>query len=164
MSVWLQYYSNRLELYVDLGIMRLDERGMWIDEPLDKNLAQLEDIYPLPPELPIDWLRDVGLDPDVAPVGVPTEGVPSLGERAPENSAEAVQPGMELPSPDGNPTRGPEPAPDNAESPLFGPPGIVDSESLGKENRAFRDMFFGRRKSTSAGKQSGKSVQVSSRR
>ncbi len=164
MSVWLQYYSNRLELYVDLGIMRLDERGMWIDEPLDKNLAQLEDMYPLPPELPIDWLRDVGLDPDAAPVGVPTEGVPSLGERVPESPAEAVQPGMELPSPDDNPAPGPEPGSDNAESPLFGPPGVGDSESVGKENRAFRDMFFGRRKSTSAGKQSGKPVQVSSRR
>jgi hypothetical protein len=56
MSAWLQHYDERQQLVNDLGIMRLDERGMWVNEPIDQGLAQLEQMYPLPPELPVDWL------------------------------------------------------------------------------------------------------------
>ncbi|HJT33821.1 MAG TPA: hypothetical protein VJ783_17375 [Pirellulales bacterium] len=76
MSAWLQHYDERIQLYNDLGIMRLDNRGMWIDEPIDKSLAAVEQMYPLPPELPVDWLKDAGLVPPALPRN---EGIPPLG-------------------------------------------------------------------------------------
>ncbi len=36
MSVWLNYYATRMLLYRELGIMELDDRGIWIDRPLDE--------------------------------------------------------------------------------------------------------------------------------
>jgi hypothetical protein len=53
MSVWLRYYSNRIQLVRTLGIMELDEQGRWIDRPLDEVLAGLlADGYCAPIELP----------------------------------------------------------------------------------------------------------------
>jgi hypothetical protein len=89
MSVWFQHYDERIQLVNDLGIMRLDDRGMWIDEPIDEGLAKLEQMYPLPPELPVDWLKDAGLTP---PALYPTEGVPPLGGTLEEVQAEAATP------------------------------------------------------------------------
>lgn len=89
MSAWLQHYDERQQLYNDLGIMRLDNRGMWVDEPIDQGLAQLEQMYPLPPELPVDWLKDAGLTP---PALYPTEGVPPLGGTTQEVQAAAATP------------------------------------------------------------------------
>jgi outer membrane protein TolC len=88
-SAWLQHYDERQQLYNDLGIMRLDERGMWIDEPLDKSLAALEQMYPLPPELPVDWLKDAGVEP---PALYPTEGVPPLGGTLRQVQTQAATP------------------------------------------------------------------------
>ncbi len=42
MSVWLQYYSSRLQLTRSLGIMELDEEGRWIDRPIHEILAELQ--------------------------------------------------------------------------------------------------------------------------
>ena len=89
MSNWLQHYQQRMTMYNDLGIMRLDERGVWIDEPIDQGVAQLEQMYPLPPELPVDWLKDAGL---AAPNLYPTEGVPPFGGTTNEVQAEAATP------------------------------------------------------------------------
>ncbi|HEX7448865.1 MAG TPA: TolC family protein [Pirellulales bacterium] len=80
MGAWLQHYDERIQLYNDLGIMRLDNCGMWIDEPLDKSLAAVEQMYPLPPELPVDWLKDAGATPPVLPRN---EGIPPLGGTTP---------------------------------------------------------------------------------
>jgi hypothetical protein len=142
MSVWLQYYSNRLETYVDLGIMRLDDRGVWIDEPLDQNLAALEEMYPLPPELPVEWLRIAGLDPNAAPVGLPTEGVPTLSDQALEQSpAELREEALELPAPEGAPMPEMEEfSPPGAEA----PGGAPQAEAPGaRPKRTLRSFLFG---------------------
>ncbi len=89
MSAWLQHYDERIQLGIDLGVLRLDERGMWIEEPIDQSLAQLEQMYPLPPELPVDWLKDAGLTP---PALYPNEGVPPLGGTTSQVQAEAATP------------------------------------------------------------------------
>ncbi|HVA44937.1 MAG TPA: hypothetical protein VNH11_01000 [Pirellulales bacterium] len=89
MSNWFQHYQQRMTLYNDLGVMRLNDRGVWIDEPIDQGLAQLEQMYPLPPELPVDWLKDAGLAP---PSLYPTEGVPPLGGTTAQVQAEAATP------------------------------------------------------------------------
>lgn len=158
MSVWLQYYANRMETYIDLGIMRLDDRGMWIDESLDENLAQLDAMYPLPPELPVDWLRDVGLDPNAPPAAVPTEGVPSLGERVPPENPEAVEPSMELP----NPEEGPAPELNESSLPLFSPPAQPQQEAADENvlKRTLRKLLFRKTKSSGEERAEGEPVQV----
>jgi hypothetical protein len=88
MSVVLNYYTARMILYRDLGIMELDDCGMWIDKPLEEAVALTEDECPMPPSVPIDWLEDAGVDPrelkdGPAPAGGP-ETVPA-GEPAAES-------------------------------------------------------------------------------
>jgi len=65
MSVWLAYYAGRMSLMRDLGVMRLDENGLWIDEPLEDALEEARK-HPtvLPPAVPEAWLRqaEVGLE------------------------------------------------------------------------------------------------------
>jgi len=142
MSVWLQYYSNRLETYVDLGIMRLDDRGVWIDEPLDQNLAALEEMYPLPPELPVEWMRIAGLDPNAAPVGLPTEGVPTLSDQALEQSpAELREEALELPAPEGAPM----PEMEEFSPPGAEPPGGAPQAAApgARPKRTLRSFLFG---------------------
>ncbi|MBI1310422.1 hypothetical protein GC176_03875 [bacterium] len=66
MSVWLNYYAGRMALMRDLGIMRLDENGMWIDESIEEALSAASGELELPPEIPSEWLDTLERD-DVAP-------------------------------------------------------------------------------------------------
>ncbi|HVW39409.1 MAG TPA: TolC family protein, partial [Pirellulales bacterium] len=143
MSVWLQYYSNRLETYVDLGIMRLDERGMWIDEPLDKNLAALEEMYPLPPELPVDWLRAGGLDPETAPAALPNEGVPQLDEQEYEQTPGELKEGLEVPGPHGGILEEKIPAPAEETPAPEGPADADEAAAKAPAKRTLRTILFG---------------------
>ncbi len=58
LSVYLNYYAARMLLIRELGLMRLDENGVWVDEPLDLALAQIQQLgcENLPPEIPDEWL------------------------------------------------------------------------------------------------------------
>ncbi len=64
MSVWLNYYANRMRLMRDLGLMQLDERGLWIDTPLPppENVPGEEEVA-LPPEVPEQWVEQVSHPP-----------------------------------------------------------------------------------------------------
>jgi hypothetical protein len=46
MSVWIQYESARLLLYRDLGILKLDDHGMWMEEPLEPYRQALWGVAP----------------------------------------------------------------------------------------------------------------------
>jgi hypothetical protein len=50
-------------LYRELGVMELDNCGMWIDKPLNESDWLTADQCPLPPEVPVDWVQDAGIDP-----------------------------------------------------------------------------------------------------
>ncbi|REK12904.1 MAG: hypothetical protein DWQ37_09760 [Planctomycetota bacterium] len=63
MSVVFNYYEARLLLYRTLGILDLDDCGMWIERPIDEAEHLTEDQCPLPPEVPQDWIEDADLDP-----------------------------------------------------------------------------------------------------
>lgn len=54
LSAWVNYEAQRLNLDFELGTMRLDDQGMWIDPgPIDSSFARGEDLAPpLPPALP----------------------------------------------------------------------------------------------------------------
>ena len=56
MSVWLNYLAARMGLYRELGVMRLDDNGVWIDEPLENYPRVSAQREPLPPEVPEAWL------------------------------------------------------------------------------------------------------------
>ncbi|MEX0678267.1 MAG: hypothetical protein WD063_14395 [Pirellulales bacterium] len=64
MSVVLNYYQARLLLYRDLGILDLDDCGMWIDKPFEEAASLTDDECPLPPNVPIDWMEEAGVDPN----------------------------------------------------------------------------------------------------
>ena len=63
MSVVLNHLENRILLYRELGIMELDDCGMWIDKPIVESDWLSEDQCPMPPEVPGDWMKDANVDP-----------------------------------------------------------------------------------------------------
>lgn len=68
MSVWLNYYATRMQLMRELGLMRLDAQGRWIDTPLSADpLPPPEEVAP-PPAVPNEWLDDKFWDaPELTP-------------------------------------------------------------------------------------------------
>ncbi len=56
MSVWLNHLAERMRLHRDIGVMQLDERGIWIDQPLAATVDQVVRREPLPPAIPDEWL------------------------------------------------------------------------------------------------------------
>ncbi len=61
MSVWLNHYAARMVLMRELGLMKLDDRNIWVDEPLDQALATAETCFDedLPPDVPQQWFDAV---------------------------------------------------------------------------------------------------------
>lgn len=100
MSVWLNHYATRMALLRDMGIMRIDDYGRWVDVPLDQLIAESTPNCDLPPEVPAEWLKDAGLKPDGTPMeSAPAEPVPA-GKEAP-GTLRLVPPGeaRQLPQP-----------------------------------------------------------------
>ena len=84
MSVWLNYYAGRMALMRDLGIMRLDENGIWIDETIEEALASASGDFTLPPEVPGEWMKTLDL-PEAAPSEpLPLPNVPNAAPAAEE--------------------------------------------------------------------------------
>jgi hypothetical protein len=57
-SVVMNHIENRLLLYRELGILELDDCGMWIDRPINEADWLTEAECPVPPDLPIEWLDE----------------------------------------------------------------------------------------------------------
>ncbi|MEX0978151.1 MAG: hypothetical protein WDZ48_04835, partial [Pirellulales bacterium] len=103
MSVVLNYYESRMLLYRTLGILELDNCGMWIDKPIEEAESLTEDQCPIPPNAPADWMQEAGVDPsdlhDAASedggtgpnVVLPREDIPA-GEAIDAPTAPAVEP------------------------------------------------------------------------
>lgn len=94
MSVWLNYYAGRMRLMRELGLFRLDDRGIWIEEPLDQALRATSDEHPLPPDVPQKLIDDLGREPAPAD-SAPADPVPS----DPAAAAKPVQPNPVPPQP-----------------------------------------------------------------
>jgi hypothetical protein len=52
MATYLNYQALRMILYRDIGVIRFDGRGLWIDQPLEEALAQLDGDMFIPPPCP----------------------------------------------------------------------------------------------------------------
>lgn len=88
MSVWLAHYAARMTLYRELGIMQLDDEGMWIDVPLDWTEQSTADPQPLPPPVPAEWLEELDATPppplpDPPPAEGQNSGLRDLFDRSP---------------------------------------------------------------------------------
>jgi hypothetical protein len=57
-SVVFNHYENRMLLYRELGILELDNCGMWIDKPINAADWLTDDECPTPPAIPVEWMQD----------------------------------------------------------------------------------------------------------
>lgn len=59
MSVWLNYQAGRMRLLRDLGIIRIDDNGLWTEESVQEALNRAMSGVPveLPPDVPEQWYR-----------------------------------------------------------------------------------------------------------
>jgi hypothetical protein len=62
MSVILNHYESRMLLYRELGIMELDDCGIWIDKPISESDWLTEDQCPVPPAVPQEWLDEADVN------------------------------------------------------------------------------------------------------
>ena len=64
MSVWLNFLATKMTLIRELGVMVIDQGGMWVDLPLDA--VEAEDEVPeqvaLPPPVPQRLMRTLGIE------------------------------------------------------------------------------------------------------
>lgn len=69
MSVWLNHYAARMVLMRELGLMELDENGLWIDRPMDEVVGTAERMgaEALPPDVPLEWFEALGVEPPAPP-------------------------------------------------------------------------------------------------
>lgn len=49
---WVQYEQNRINIYRDMGIMQIDDRGVWIDNYYQTVTSPMEEIPKILPDLP----------------------------------------------------------------------------------------------------------------
>ena len=45
-AIWVSYLTARMNLYLDLELMQLDDRGVWCDEQDSPEPTTLHDPYP----------------------------------------------------------------------------------------------------------------------
>jgi hypothetical protein len=60
MGVWLNYYAARMRLARELGTMKLDQDGSWMDDAISNGSlvnASDSDASPLPPAVPTEWIE-----------------------------------------------------------------------------------------------------------
>ena len=55
-SIWINYYATRASLAQQLGVMELDENGIWIEQPFAMAERSQDEEMPLPPPVPQEWL------------------------------------------------------------------------------------------------------------
>jgi len=95
-SIWINYYTTRIGLAQQLGVMELDDDGIWIDKPFSQAERCGADELPLPPPVPQEWLEH--LEQVKAPP--PRRAEPA--EEVPAPRPQPVAPGAEtLPAPPG---------------------------------------------------------------
>ncbi|MEX1042926.1 MAG: hypothetical protein WDZ51_19990 [Pirellulaceae bacterium] len=62
MSVWLNYEATRLRLHRELGLMEIDEEGLWVDRPLALADRLSAEEVELPPSVPQEWFDEEFLE------------------------------------------------------------------------------------------------------
>lgn len=76
MSVWLRYQATKMLLYRELGLMYLDDQGLWVETPLFSAARTPAEANPIPPPVPPEWMEG-----DPVPPATPAQ--PPLPEPPP---------------------------------------------------------------------------------
>ncbi len=108
LSVWLNHYATRMVLMRELGLMRVDENNIWIDEPLELAIATAESYVcdELPPEVISTWLEPVqkpgtaGSLPQTAPAPAP---LPLNEDEEDMDDVPSLPPALPMPKRQGEP-------------------------------------------------------------
>ena len=75
MGVWLNYYAARMRLERELGTMKLNQDGGWMDHPVSNSSlanASGSDSSGLPLAVPSEWIEladSLQQEPDALPTG-----------------------------------------------------------------------------------------------
>jgi len=88
MSVWLNYYATRMRLVRELGVMKIDDQGRWIDDQSINDILenQVEEL-PLPPPIPDSLYQPI---PEVDTGVHPLEEIDGYESGAPRSEAEEI--------------------------------------------------------------------------
>jgi hypothetical protein len=57
-SVWISFYVGRMRILRELGVMQIDDNGVWIEESVDNAVRRSAQSDPLPPTVPPEWLKN----------------------------------------------------------------------------------------------------------
>ena len=142
MSVWLNYHAGRMRLLRDLGIIRIDDDGLWIEESVQNalNAAMAGVPVEMPPDVPAQWFDTLENLPE------PEDAEP---DRAQEDRAANIaphidgrRPGPQLKEPAASP--GADVARLSTHDLETADPGLVQ-RLLGER---FTNLFAGRRNET----------------
>lgn len=106
MSVWLAYYASHMTLIRDLGVMELDENGLWVSQPLDRYERMGPDECLLLPAIPEQWFKDL----DAA-------GATGTSSRTTGGAEGTTNPALPPPPAPRDPIMGPEASPDAPKQP-----------------------------------------------
>ena len=88
-SIWINYYATRIGLAQQLGVMELDDDGIWIDKPFSLAERCSADELPLPPAVPQEWLEHLEQvkapppRPAEPPEEIPAPAAPAAGGAEP---------------------------------------------------------------------------------
>jgi len=87
MGVWLNYYAARMRLDRELGTMKLDQDGHWIEHPDTTSPAIASDIgaSPLPPTVPTEW---IALADRLAPIQQQADALVPVAHQTSDNPVE----------------------------------------------------------------------------
>lgn len=75
MSVWLNYHSGRMRLMRELGLMRMDDHGLWIEQSIDDALQSSFAAELMPPRVRESWLKLADELEDADAAAPPNENV-----------------------------------------------------------------------------------------
>jgi hypothetical protein len=54
-SVWINYHADRMRLLRELGLLQIDQDGVWVEETIANAIRRSTEQDPLPPEVPPEW-------------------------------------------------------------------------------------------------------------
>lgn len=65
MSVWLNYQAGRMRLLRDLGIIQIDDEGIWVEQSVQTAIQEAMSGVPmeLPPDVPDQWYQELETAP-----------------------------------------------------------------------------------------------------
>jgi hypothetical protein len=92
MSVWLNYYAGRMVLMQSLGIMRIDDQGLWIEESIEDALRASQAEMVLPPAVPGHWIESLDNDSINAQKLQDGDAVQGEGSGTPADAGAAAKP------------------------------------------------------------------------